>query len=267
MNLLRRARATGEDPARGSVYAALYSSADPRFGASPGETVQFALSVAADRGVLRGCAYLLEERLTAAGEIVGTQGLEYFPRQRWFRVRADAGETSTGVLHLRLKDPASAHGIRCQVSVGIPDATGRKLLRTGRLDAEPLPVRRPVARGLRITTAPGRPGTVNVLSAAPPGSNALSVTQPRGGEAQLTYDGSVTYTPAAGTVGYDRFEYTVGTPAGGRLTSHVNVFVGTLEHTPGAFPEHPAISAPRPWQWPELMGEMAWPRTDRSQQN
>lgn len=267
MNLLRRGRATGEDPAQGAVYAALYSSADPRFGATPGETVQFALSVAADRGVSRGCAYLLEEPLADSGEIIGTQGLEYFPRQRWFRVRTDDDETSTGVLHLRVKDPSAAQVIRCQMSVGIPDASGRKLLRTGRLDAEPLPVRRPVARGLRITTGPGRPGTVNVLSAAPRGSNALSVTQPRGGDAQLSYDGSVTYSPAAGTVGYDRFEYTVATPGGGELTSHVNVFVGSLEHTPGAFPEHPANSAPRPWQRPELSGEMAWPRTDRSQLN
>ncbi|MFI6002587.1 Ig-like domain-containing protein [Streptomyces sp. NPDC051366] len=260
MNLLRRGQAVGDTPSLGAVYAALYSSADPRRGVSPGETVQFGLSVAPDQGASRGCAYLAEEPLTAVGEIVGVQGLEYFPRQRWFRARADAGEQTTGVLHLRVGDSATARSIRPRILVGIPDASGRKLVRTGKLAAEPLPLRPATARGLRIATEPDRPGTVNVLSAAPAGSTAVSVTQPRGGRAQLSQDGWLTYAPAPGFTGYDRFEYTVSTAAAAELTSHVNVFVGSLEHIPGAFPQHPSDSAPRPWQWPELTGEMPWPR-------
>ncbi|MEV6685361.1 Ig-like domain-containing protein [Streptomyces sp. NPDC051578] len=264
MNLLRRGRAAGDDPSSGAVYAALYSSADPRTGAAPGETVQFALSVAADPGAGRGCAYLMEEPLSGAGEIVGVQGLEYFPRQRWFRVRTDAGETSTGALHLRVGEVTGPRSIRAQIVVGVPDASGRKLIRTGRLGAEPLPLLPPAARGLRIVTAQGSPGTVNLLSGAPAGSTAVSVSQPRSGEAELSYDGWVTYTPAAGATGYDRFTYTVTSPAGVELTSHVNVFVGSPD-SPGAFPERPADSARRPWQWPELTGEMPWPH--RSRQN
>ncbi|MFE2880643.1 Ig-like domain-containing protein [Streptomyces roseus] len=260
MNLLLRGQAVGDTPSLGTVYAALYVSADPRRGVSPGETVQFGLSVAPDQGASRGCAYLPEEPLTAVGEIVGVQGLEYFPRQRWFRARADAGEQTTGVLHLRVGDPGAARSIRPRMVVGVPDASGRKLVRTGKLSAEPLPVRSSAPRGLRLVTAPGAPGTVNVLSAAPAGSTAVSVTQPRGGRAQLSPDGWVTYAPAPGFTGYDRFEYTVGTAEAGQLSSHVNVFVGSLEHIPGAFPQHPAESTPRPWQWPELTGEMPWPR-------
>ncbi|MFE2141875.1 Ig-like domain-containing protein [Streptomyces sp. NPDC059456] len=267
MNLLCQGRAVGAGPSQGVVYAALYTSADPRRGASPGETVRFGLSVAPDGGAPRGCAYLPVQPLVEVGEILGVEGLEYFPRQRWYRIRADSGETVNGVLHLRVGATAAARSIRPQILVGVPDASGLKLVRTGRLAADPVPLRPLAPRGLRIATAPGRPGTVNVLSAAPPGSTAVSVTQPRAGHAQLSYDGSVTYTPAAGFTGYDRFEYMVATAAAGQQTSHVNVFVGSLEHIPGAFPQQPADAAVRPWQWPELSGEMPWPRPDQTARN
>lgn len=267
MNLLCRGRALGDDPSLGVVYAALYSSADPRRGVVPGETFQLGLSVAPDQNASRGCAYLLEAPLKGIAEVVALQGLEYFPRQRWFRVRADAGETATGVLHLRLRESADAPVLRPQITVGVPDATGRRLVRTGKLSDEALRLRAPGARGLRIEAEPGRPGSVNVLSAAPAGSTAISVTQPGNGDAQLSYDGWITYTPAPGFTGYDRFEYVVGTPAAAKLTSHVNVFVGPTAHIPGVFPQHTTDVAFRPWQWPELVGEMPWPRPDQSERN
>ncbi|MFE3582003.1 Ig-like domain-containing protein [Streptomyces vinaceus] len=258
-HLLCRGRALGDEPSPGAVYAALYSSADPRRGVAPGETLQLGLSVAPDQGAPRGCAYLLEAPLTGSADIVAVQGLEYFPQQRWFRIRAEAGANGTGVLHLRVHDKTTAPRIRPQIVVAVPDASGRKLIRTAKLDADALPLRPPTARGLRIAAEPGRPGTVNVLSGAPAGSSAVSVTQPRHGEAQLSYDGWVTYTPEASFTGYDRFAYTVATPAGEQQTSHVNVFVGSLERTPGVFPAQPVGEAFRPWQWPELSGEMPWP--------
>ncbi|KMO96579.1 Ig-like domain-containing protein [Streptomyces roseus] len=258
-HLLRRGQAVGDEPSHGAVYAALYCSADPRRGVAPGETLQLGLSVAPDHGAPRGCAYILEAPLADSADIVAVQGLEYFPRQRWFRIRAEAGENGTGVLQLRVHDKAAAPLIRPQIVVAVPDASGRKLIRTAKLDADALPLRPPMARSLRIAAETGRPGTVNVLSGAPAGSSAVSVTQPRGGEAQLSYDGWATYTPGPSFTGFDRFTYTVATPGGEQQTSHVNVFVGSLEQTPGVFPAQPAGEAFRPWQWPELGGEMPWP--------
>ncbi|GGZ61013.1 Ig-like domain-containing protein [Streptomyces subrutilus] len=267
MNLLCRGRALGDDPSLGAVYAALYSSADPRGGVVPGEAFQLGLSVAPDQGAPRGCAYLLEASLKDTVEIVALQGLEYFPRQRWFRVRADAGENATGILHVRLLAEVTAPVLRPQIVVGVPDATGLRLVRTGKLSDGALRLRPPGARGLRVQTEPGRPGTVNVLSAAPAGSTAVSLTQPRNGDAQLSYDGWATYTPAPGFTGYDRFTYVVGTPDAQQLTSHVNVFVGSTAHAPGLFPQQPTDVAFRPWQWPELSGEMPWPRPGRPAPN
>lgn len=266
-HLLCRGQALGEDPSLGAVYAGLYSSADPRRGVVPGETLQLGLSVAADGGAPRGCGYLLEAPLAEAGEILAVQGLEYFPRQRWFRVRAEAGATATGMLQLRVDPKSTERRIRPRIVVGIPDASGRKLVRTAELGDEALTLRPPAARGLHMAAEPGRTASVNLLSAAPAGSTAVSVTQPRSGTAELAYDGWVTYTPSPGFQGYDRFTYVVAGPDGAELGSHVNVLVGGFPETPGVFPQQPVDAAFRPWQWPELTGEMPWPRPGGSARN
>ncbi|MCB5165547.1 Ig-like domain-containing protein [Streptomyces bambusae] len=266
-HLLCRGRILGENPSLGLVYAGLYCSADPFRGVQPGETLQLGLSVAPGEGASRGYAYLPEAPLLGAAEIEAVQGLEYFREQKWFRVRADGGATGTGVIQLRIKDPVSARRIRPQMLVGMPDASGRKVLRTGKLSDEALIVLRPKAPGLRLVAEPGQTASVNVLAAVPAGSSAVSVTRPRHGKSELSYDGWVTYSPERGYTGWDRFEYTVSTPAGGTLSSHVNVLVGAGPQTPGVFPEQRTTAPFRPWQWPELTGEMPWPRPDQSAQN
>lgn len=258
-HLLCRGQAVGSDPSQGVVYAGLYSSADPLRSVAPGDHVQLSLSVAPDQGAPRGCAYLLADSLSGSAEIVAVQDVEYFPKQNWFRVRAEAGETRTGLVSLRIGRPKGAPRLRPQITVAVPDASGRKLIRTGRLSDTALPVRASSAPGLRIVAGFDTPGSANVLAAAPAGSAAISVTQPRNGAAQLSHDGWVTYLPAPGFSGYDRFTYTVGTSEAAKITAPVNVFVGALDLLPGAFPEHTATTEFRQWEWPELTGEMPWP--------
>lgn len=263
-HLLCRGRAVapeptpGEDQSGGVVYAGLYSSADPLEGAAPGDHVQLGLSVAPGEGASRGCAYLVGSSLAGA-EVVAVQGVEFFPEQRWFRVRAEPGETRTGVVSLRIGTPKESR-IRPQIMVGVPDASGRKMIRTGRLSDLSLPVRAASAPGLRLVTPVGGEGAVNVLAGMAAGSMAISVGQPRNGTARLSRDGWVSYLPAPGFAGYDRFTYTVGTADGSKVTAAVNVFAGDPGSAPGLFPEQPAATDFRPWQWPELTGEMPWPR-------
>ncbi|WP_392673319.1 Ig-like domain-containing protein [Streptomyces sp. LN785] len=257
-HLLCRGRAVGAEPSQGVVYAGLYSSADPQEGVVPGDHVQLGLSVAPGEGAPRGCAYLMESSLAGA-EILAVQGLEYFPGQRWFRVRADLGETRTGVVSLRIGRPERVPRLRPQIMIGVPDGTALKMIRTGRLSDASLPVRAASAPGLRMVTEPGTQGAANVLDAAPAGSFAISVSQPRHGSTQLSRDGWATYLPTPGFTGYDRFEYTVGTADSAKITAPVNVFVGDPGHAPGAFPQHAVATGFHPWQWPELTGEMPWP--------
>lgn len=257
-HLLCSGRATG--PSQGIVRAGLYSSAEPDRSVVPGDIIELALCVAAEQGAPRGCAYLLESSLLDAGEVVSLEALEYFPRQRWFRVRADPGETRTGVLSVRIGRPGCAPRLRPQIMVGIPDATQRKMVRTARLTGHSVPIRPHRLTGLRILTSPGARGEGNVLDEAPDGSFAISVTQPLYGNAQLSRDGWVTYEPAPGFVGYDRFEYTIGTADSMKATATANVFVGDLAAAPGVFPPAPVVTAFSPWQWPELTGKMPWPQ-------
>lgn len=257
-HLLCRGQAT--EPSQGVVYAGLYSSADPRSWAAPGDIVHLGLSVAPHEGAPRGCGYLLEDSLTGAAEVLAVQDIEYFPKQRWFRVRADAGETRTGFVQIRITRPQGAPRLRPQITVAVPDASGRKLVRTGRLSDATLQIRTHGLFGLRITTGQNTPGSVNALATAPPGSSAISVTQPAHGTSQLSPDGWVTYLPAPGFTGYDRFTCTVGTTDAAKATAPVNVFVGSLEQCPGVFPEHPASTEFHHWSWPELTGEMPWPQ-------
>ncbi|WP_406362237.1 Ig-like domain-containing protein [Streptomyces sp. NBC_01579] len=266
-HLLCSGRAIGTDPSQGVVYAGLYSSVEPTVGAVIGDVIQLALSVAADQGAPRGCAYVLESSLIDAAEILTIEALEYFPQQRWFRVRADPGETRTGVLSLRIGYPRGAPRLRPQIMVGIPDGTQHKLIRTARLTGHSVPVRPHTLPGLRILTDPGTQGMANVLAQAPAGSFAISVTQPLHGSTQLSRDGWVTYQPAPGFAGYDRFEYTVGTADSVKMTAAANVFVGDLGLAPGAFPQHSAVTGFQSWQWPELTGKMPWPRPQESPRN
>ncbi|WP_406283052.1 Ig-like domain-containing protein [Streptomyces sp. NBC_00209] len=259
-HLLCSGRATGPDPSQGVVRAALFSSVEPDRPVVPGDIVELALCVAAEQGAPRGCAYLLESSLVDAGEVVSLEALEYFPRQRWFRVRADPGETRTGVLSVRIGSPGRAPRLRPQIMVGIPDATQRKMVRTARLTGHAVPVGPHRLTGLRIVTSPGVRGEGNALVEAPEGSFAISVTQPLHGSAQLSRDGWVAYDPAPGFVGYDRFEYTIGTSDSTKATATAHVFVGDLTAAPGAFPQTAVTTAFTPWQWPELTGTMPWPQ-------
>jgi hypothetical protein len=261
-HLLCRGQAT--EPSQGLVYAGLYSSADPRSWVAPGEIVHLALSVAPGEGAPRGCGYLLEDSLADGAEVLSVQDVEYFPKQRWFRVRADAGETRTGFVQIRIIRPQSAPRLRPQITVAIPDASGRKLVRTGRLSDASLQIRAHGIFGLRITTGPNKPGAVNVLATAPPGSTVISATQPIHGTSQVSPDGWVTYLPAPGFTGYDRFTCAVGTLEATKVTAPVNVFVGSLDECPGVFPEHSTSTDFHHWTWPELTGDMPWPQAHPS---
>ncbi|MFI1937001.1 Ig-like domain-containing protein [Streptomyces purpureus] len=262
-----RGRAVGtEENSPGVVHAALYSSVAPFSGVAPGDIVQLGLSVAVE-GAPFGYAYLQEKYFADTAEIVSIQQLEYFPRQRWFRVRAEPGETGTGVMVIRVKQPKKEPRLRPQISVAVPERETGKLVRTASLKDRALMISTAFAPGLRIVTAAGARGSVNVLAAVAPGSTPVSVTQPRCGSAQLAHDGWLAYLPHHGFTGYDRFEYTVATPDGKKITAPVNVHVGGLDGRAGVFPEQQLTTEFQQWQWSNLSGEMPWPRTLVNPQN
>ncbi|MER7517939.1 Ig-like domain-containing protein [Streptomyces sp. NPDC126499] len=267
-HLLCRGRAVGtEESSPGVVHAALYCSVPPFAGVAPGDTVQMALSVAVENAPF-GYAYLQEKYFADAAEILAVQDVDYFPKQRWYRVRAEPGVNGVGFFSVRVKRPKKKEPrLRPHIAVAVPGRDSRKIVRTASLRDRSLLIRTMFAPGLRIVVAPGTQGSVDVLAAVPPGSTPVAVSQPRFGTAQLGQDGWLGYLPYQGFTGYDRFEYTVATPDGGQVTAPVNVFVGSLEGRAGVFPEQQLTTDFQNWQWSDFTGEMPWPRTTIPPQN
>ncbi|MFF0434549.1 Ig-like domain-containing protein [Streptomyces sp. NPDC004327] len=267
-HLLCAGKAVGtEAESPGVAHAALYSSVPPFSGVAPGDVVQFALSVAVENAPF-GYAYLQEKYFADAAEILAVQDVEYFPQQRSYRVRAEPGRNGVGFFSVRVKRPKKQEPrLRPQIAVAVPGRDSRKVVRTASLRDRSLLIRTMFAPGLRLVTAPGAEASLDVLAAVPPGSAPVAVSQPRSGAARLGPDGRLGYLPHQGFSGYDRFEYTVATPDGEKVTAPVNVFVGSLEDRPGAFPEQPLTTDFRSWQWPELTGEMPWPHRTATPQN
>ncbi|MFC7977153.1 Ig-like domain-containing protein [Streptomyces cinereoruber] len=267
-HLLCSGKAVGTEEDRpGVAHAALYCSVPPFSGIAPGDVVQLALSVAVENAPF-GYAYLHEKYFADSAEVLAFQAMEYFPRQRWYRVRAEPGENGVGFLSVRVKQPRKNEPrLRPQIAVAVPGRETGKKVRTASLRDRSLLIRTMFAPGLRIVTGPGVPGTADALAAVPPGSTPVEVTQPRHGAARFGTDGILTYLPHQGFAGYDRFEYTVAGPDGEKIIAPVNVHVGGLEGRAGVFPEHQFTTEFRSWQWPELTGAMPWPGTARTPQN
>ncbi|MFE5734507.1 Ig-like domain-containing protein [Streptomyces sp. NPDC056528] len=268
-HLLCSGKAVGtEDDLPGVAHAALYCSVPPFSGVAPGDVVQLALSVAVENAPF-GYAYLQEKYFADAAEVLAFQQMEYFPRQRWYRVRAEPGANGVGFLSVRVKRPRKNEPrLRPQIAVAVPGRESGKKVRTASLRDRSLLIHTLFAPGLRIVTGPGVPGSADALAAVPPGSVPAGVTQPRHGTARFDPDGTLTYLPYQGFTGYDRFEYTVTGPEGEKVTAPVNVHVGGLEGRAGVFPEHQRLTTEfRSWQWPELTGAMPWPEAARPPRN
>ncbi|WP_411072432.1 Ig-like domain-containing protein [Streptomyces sp. cmx-4-25] len=268
-HLLCSGKAVGtEDDLPGVAHAALYCSVPPFSGVAPGDVVQLALSVAVENAPF-GYAYLQEKYFADAAEVLAFQQMEYFPRQRWYRVRAEPGANGVGFLSVRVKRPRKNEPrLRPQIAVAVPGRESGKKVRTASLRDRSLLIHTLFAPGLRIVTGPGVPGSADALAAVPPGSAPAGVTQPRHGTARFDPDGTLTYLPYQGFTGYDRFEYTVTGPEGEKVTAPVNVHVGGLEGRAGVFPEQQRLTTEfRSWQWPELTGAMPWPEAARPPRN
>lgn len=87
----------------------------------------------------------------------------------------------------------------------------------------------PDAQDDSITIQQDQPVVITVLdNDSDPDGDPLTVsgvTQPGNGSAAINEDGTITYTPAAGFIGNDVFDYTISDPDGGSDTATVHVAV------------------------------------------
>ena len=129
----------------------------------------------------------------------------------------------------------------------IEDGHGGSASASVTLTIDPLPNLPPIAVDDAAATAAGVPVSIAVLATdGDPDGDALaitSVTQPAGGSATLAA-GGVTYVPAAGFAGIDRFTYTIGDGRGGSAAATVTVTVTAAPNTPPTAVDDAATAAP-----------------------
>ena len=110
--------------------------------------------------------------------------------------------------------------------------------------------RRPVAGSVRARTIAGQSIVVDLLArATDPDGDPLILTAlglPEHGTVAIGGDGRVTYTPASGFDGIDRFTYTVSDGRGGTAVGEVEVTVAALNASPVAVDDTVTVESGTP---------------------
>jgi len=159
---------------------------------------------------------------TPYGDVVWIGGLHAMPQNVHGGV-GFPGETAFDELRVRTNDPAAVNtGTEILVPGYPPVTTGGTFARVS-MGMPPVAVDDQVSA--QIDTAVTIPVAANDSD---PENNPFAVSAvapPIYGTAVLNGDGTVTYTPAAGFFGFDRFRYTIQDPLGGDSTATVYVTV------------------------------------------
>lgn len=245
---------------------AVHSEVHPRSSVAPGQTLRLALTVQAGPGAAQAYGYLAEPSVAAAADVVAVEGAEYASTQGRYRVRAQAGETRTAVLTVRIRPGTTEPALRPAIGAAIPGVDPRKLLRAEPQADEGVRIRSFFAPGRALNIPPHAahaPALIDVRQGLPPGTALLGHTQPRSGRAGVTRDGLLAFEAAPGAAGYDGFRYTVRSPTGEQAEGRVVVHIGDLSATPGLLtpPGFDGIGATRhlPWTQPKILGPLPWP--------
>lgn len=131
--------------------------------------------------------------------------------------------------------PAPGHVGSDRFEYTVDDGHGGRASASVTIVVDPLPNRAPFARDDAASTAAGMAVAIAVLAndVDPDGDPlaVVAVTQPAGGSVAFTA-GGVTYTPAAGFAGSDRFGYTISDGRGGSASASVDVIVTAAANTP-----------------------------------
>ena len=139
---------------------------------------------------------------------------------------ASGTATAKGTVIVYTPTPGFSGVDRFNYTIG--DGHGGAATATVTVTVTPQPNRPPVAVDDAATTVSGQPVVVNVLAndSDPDGDTLtiIGVTTPASGSV-VANGSSVTYTPAAGFVGTDRFTYTIDDGRGGTATAAVTITI------------------------------------------
>lgn len=167
--------------------------------------------------------------------------VELDPGQKVVRYRPQAGFTGIDRFSYSVADPSGLIA-GAMVSVAVSDAN-----------------RAPEVQGAEVTTTPGTAVTVPILAtASDPDDDPLSLISlglPAHGRLAVNPDRSVTYQPAAGYQGPDRFTYTLSDNRGGSVEGEAVLTIARQNRGPIAVADRATTAAATPVTLPLLVND------------
>ncbi|MFB8029301.1 Ig-like domain-containing protein [Streptomyces sp. NPDC056465] len=233
---IARMRSIQADDPSVVCHLELRSAADPRWPVRPGQKIDFELTLTPSGAGTRYYGYLMAVSFEKVAVMDRMSGMSLLPAGGRYATSTGPGEQRVAKFTLEVNRNAAPDAFLVPVlRAGIIADGGKSLTSTtfslknhGFRIASLPPLGRsmivmPGGRGVLKGLADGFGDDVRLAGAGPARHGVIGVEA----------DGSVTYDPFPGHVGYDWFDYVLAT-ADGRLTSgRVTVHVGDLGVVPG----------------------------------
>ncbi|MFJ9173240.1 hypothetical protein [Streptomyces sp. NPDC102360] len=175
----------------------------------------------------------------------------------------EAGTTSATDIEVQLSSTGGTPSLRPYLKVELADPGEQEKLSTAFLTGGMIRVHHAYARPARILCLDHRAVSIDLLRGSVGCTCVESLTEPWHGAATMLPDGAVSYSPAAGFSGYDRFTATLATVQGAPLFVPVTVRCGPVPAGGDGLlsgPDAPGVKAAmRKWQPNTFGGDMPWP--------
>ncbi|WP_425824827.1 hypothetical protein [Streptomyces fractus] len=240
----------------------LESDAPPWVPLRPGAQIELRMTLR-DTGAAPVYGYLDTVSMEDVCVVLEADGFEYLRSPGRFRLRAGAGESTSGAIRIRVAD-TDKPVLRPTVRLATRLSPELPLHRTNPVTQGALRIRPRLLPGLRLATGADGVAGAHLLQDVPGGEEVYEVGRPLFGEVRMLGPATAEYRAPSGHLGYDRFAYTVRTKDEAMQDRVVTVLVGqgdqsvALGVTSG--PTHQAVSIePSPWRPSTVTGELPWP--------
>ncbi|KJK59076.1 Ig-like domain-containing protein [Saccharothrix sp. ST-888] len=234
-HLIARVQAVHQTRPELSMTADLTSPADPALPLLPGQRVDFSLTVTPVGHGFRYYAYVMEEPLTGLATLKSMRGFGHMEKAQKYGTYTRANTPRTLTFSLEIKQAVPGDGVLLPaISAGVIAAEGQKLSGCQPIAQRAYRVVPALAPPKLLVVAPGMNGMLPGLAHEfGPDARLVGVSPPRRGMVGIAPDGSVTYFPEQGFIGYDRLFYTVENGSRGIARGEITVFVGHPYEMPG----------------------------------
>ncbi|MCX4392997.1 Ig-like domain-containing protein [Streptomyces sp. NBC_00264] len=218
------------------AHLELRSDADPRLPVEPGRRIGFEWILRPQGDGTRYYGYLMADSFASVATIENMAGMSLLPSGERYATSTGPGAERVARFTLRVHRHAAPDAFLVPVlRAGIIADGGKSLtsttfsLKNHGFRIAPLP-----PQGRSATVAPGQRAVLTDLTAGLGEHVGLAGVGPaRHGVTSVGPDGTVTYHPFDGHLGYDWFDYVLDAGGGRLVPGRVTVHVGDLGMTPG----------------------------------